>query len=111
VFYLIGFAVSGSCRKICDNCITVQLTFPKHVIDMLADGLNITPEQLSELLSIQPDRIRFQPYFDFSLAIGSLVDFNLIVVTGHIASLRCCKKIAYRLSHFLRRFGLSAFLP
>lgn len=58
MLYLIGIAVCGSCRKICDNWDSLEF-FTSSIGDMLADGFHIASKQYGHLLPIHPHSFTF----------------------------------------------------
>ena len=75
MFDLVGLAVRGSCRKFCDNWKARKL-FALGIRDVLADSLDIPPEQLSQLFSCQPHRTPCSADIQADSAIFSSKDFH-----------------------------------
>ena len=51
MLHLIGLPVRGSCRNFCDNWKSAQFLL-QGIGNVLADGLDVTPEERGELLTI-----------------------------------------------------------
>jgi hypothetical protein len=78
VFDLIGFAVRGSCCKICNNSFALQLSFLKDIPDVPRNQRLIPLKKHRHLIQRQPDGFAEKPYFEASFASFGLIkqDFS-----------------------------------
>lgn len=93
VIHLIGFAVSGSCCKICNNCFPLQFALSENVLDMSGNGRFVTLKQLRHLVNGQPNRIAIEGRFDLCQTVlcGKNHHFRIVLLIppaflGHFTS-------------------------
>ena len=80
VIHLIGFAVSGSCCKICNNCFSLQFALSENVLDMSGNGRLISLKQLCHLVNGQPNGIAIEGRFDLCQAILCGINHHFRIV-------------------------------
>ena len=69
VIHLIGFAVSGSCCKICNNCFSLQFALSENVFDMSGNGRFVSLKQFRHLINGKPNGISIEGSFDLCQAV------------------------------------------
>ena len=80
VIHLIGFAVSGSCCKICNNCFSLQFALSENVLDMSGNGRFVSLKQLRHLVNGQPNGISIEGRFDLCQAILCGINHHFRIV-------------------------------
>ena len=80
VIHLIGFAVSGSCCKICNNCFSLQFALSEDVLDMSGNGRFVTLKQLRHLVNGKPNGIAIEGRFDLCQAVLCGINHHFRIV-------------------------------
>ena len=71
-----------NCRKFCDSCKSLQF-FRQCVVDMFADGFDITVKKNSHLLTVKPNCLTVQTDIKFHISIWLVNDNFTIVADWH----------------------------
>src|SRR5690606_32065716 len=72
-----SFSFHLNCCIFCNSCFLGQLTFLVNIFDMPGNNGLIPLKQIRYLLQWQPKGVAFKTNLNLSLAITSLVDFDL----------------------------------
>ena len=80
VIHLIGFAVSGSCCEICNNCFPLQFALNENVLDMSGNGRFVSLKQLRHLVDRKPNGISIEGRFDLCQAVLCGINHHFRIV-------------------------------